>query len=60
MVVRIWCLICSCYLSSLSVVQLFPQLKETMVDPLRTALEHYEKVKATEDTDVRVKKEVCP
>lgn len=52
------CLICAW--SPFSVVQLFPQLKETMVDPLRAALEHYEKVKETEDTAVRVEKEVCP
>lgn len=46
-------------ISLLSVVQLFPQLEETMVEPLKAALEHYEKVKEAEDPTIRVKKEVC-
>ena len=46
------------YKSNPPPMQLFPQLEEAMVTPLRTALEHYERVKETEDSKVSATKKV--
>ena len=39
-------------------MQLFPQLEEAMVTPLRTSLEYYERVKQTEDSEVSATEKV--
>ena len=41
-----------------STVQLFPQLEEAMVSPLRQSLEHYVRLKETEDLALLHRKEV--